>query len=894
MIMLKRGLPLVLFIILCSSAYAATYYVTQDSAGSGDGSSYDNRMSVDDHNSGSFSPGDVIYFSGTITSEIRPPSSGSSSGYITYDGWEGGNFDAINLNPATGVAIVDRNRGQHGFDLRTKDYLIIQDFEITDMNIGIITGPAWTGSGSNDPSEYIVIRRNYIHDSENDDTGDRAIFTTTNENYGMRGTRYLTIGGAPGDGNHIFNIGGSFTGDYDIKLAYAEDVVCSYNACHADLSRDLGRSGISWEGNPCGDTHTKNIVIEHNHVYDHAVEGGIGGKCGENIIVRYNVVHGHNGNEGGGLGMWGNWKNHYHYGNLVYDNIMGESLSTGAGTEPGNPCEYLHWNWDGIDGENGYVWGNIFHSNSGAGIFVGGWAGEDYVRNVYVHNNVVADNGFDPEAGWWSGIVVRQRVTNANIKNNILYNNVRGSDYEQLYVQDSLTGETSLDHDIYFVPGRSEDPGTTVNWGGNNQPVSAIENNGAYMDPSFKGPGSNEYTLSEGSDCIDNGADLTGLVGSVTITDGHGDTHTYNMRWEDVLDPATDLSSFPLDIQIADQNSFGTGWEPGAYVYTGGTTQTCINQGHSCCNSCQSGIEDYPSLSGTCSLGELCCDDCSTTPTCTQGQITSTCLCGGVEYTSGYCCGDSWQSTPCTAQPHSYAIKKTRAPPTIDGDISEFNADEIVITDSVSGTVGRYRLMWDDTALYIAAEFSDAKLNAEHTQEDAYLWEDDSLEIMFDSEHDKGSTIQDDDYKFYINLHEIHADSQAYDLTWDSEISYALAVSGTVNSNSDTDTGYTVEAKIPWWVTPPVFGSDWGMNIALNDQISAGTYPTQTQWSDSGLDFNSPDGWEDVIFVHSADTSKDGCIDMNELTVFIDLWKQNSVNIGELMEAIGLWKGGCQ
>jgi len=40
-------------------------------------------------------------------------------------------------------------------------------------------------------------------------------------------------------------------------------------------------------------------------------------------------------------------------------------------------------------------------------------------------------------------------------------------------------------------------------------------------------------------------------------------------------------------------------------------------------------------------------DGCSV-PTCSEGSITSTCTCGGSEYSSGYCCSGSWQATSCT------------------------------------------------------------------------------------------------------------------------------------------------------------------------------------------------------------------------------------------------------
>ena len=56
-----------------------------------------------------------------------------------------------------------------------------------------------------------------------------------------------------------------------------------------------------------------------------------------------------------------------------------------------------------------------------------------------------------------------------------------------------------------------------------------------------------------------------------------------------------------------------SGWTDALLVLEGAeSTPACINQNHNCCNSCESGIEDYSSLSGTCSSGQICCDICNT------------------------------------------------------------------------------------------------------------------------------------------------------------------------------------------------------------------------------------------------------------------------------------------
>lgn len=46
------------------------YYVGQNSAGSGNGAGYENRMSVSQHNSRTFNPGDVIYLVDAIKSRV--------------------------------------------------------------------------------------------------------------------------------------------------------------------------------------------------------------------------------------------------------------------------------------------------------------------------------------------------------------------------------------------------------------------------------------------------------------------------------------------------------------------------------------------------------------------------------------------------------------------------------------------------------------------------------------------------------------------------------------------------------------------------------------------------------------------------------------------------------
>ncbi len=269
--------------------------------------------------------------------------------------------------------------------------------------------------------------------------------------------------------------------------------------------------------------------------------------------------------------------------------------------------------------------------------------------------------------------------------------------------------------------------------------------------------------------------------------------------------------------------------------------------------------------------------------------------------------GYSWDGSACILQTQtdSYTILKTSTPPAIDGSLNEFtNANPITITDSY-GTTGTYKFLWDSDALYFAADVSDSNLNADLShQEDGALWDDDSLEMIFDTLHNKGA-IQNDDYKFFVNVNDEQADSQRYDMSWDSGMTKSVLIkgTGTINNRTDTDTGYVIEARIPWsnWKTPKD-SEVWGMNLALNDKSATGSR-LSTVWSgssvnnldDSGvLAFSSQFVAQGGSICNTgADSNADGAITISELINYISQWKAGSVTIGNLIDAIGKWKGRC-
>ena len=152
-----------------------------------------------------------------------------------------------------------------------RNYIAIQDFEITDCNKAI---------NITDNSHDVIVKRTYMHEC----TRNGIYFGTGGgENYN------LTVGGSYGQGNVIKNIGQDIAGA-DIVMCNGHDVIINYNNLYADNS-NYGIDGIV---PTCGGSH--DILIENNSIHGHNATGvgedGVGIKNGShNIIIRYNYIY---------------------------------------------------------------------------------------------------------------------------------------------------------------------------------------------------------------------------------------------------------------------------------------------------------------------------------------------------------------------------------------------------------------------------------------------------------------------------------------------------------------------------------------------------------------------------------------------------------------------------
>jgi hypothetical protein len=213
----------------------------------------------------------------------------------------------------------------------------------------------------------------------------------------------------------------------------------------------------------------------------------------------------------------------------------------------------------------------------------------------------------------------------------------------------------------------------------------------------------------------------------------------------------------------------------------------------------------------------------------------------------------------------AYTILKTTISPTIDGNLSEYtSANSLTFSPSTGGNIATVKALWDSEALYLGFKLTDTQLNAFITTRDSG-WNEDAIEWFIDTLNNSGGSANpnsaymlSDDYQGIVNILNTQYDlqgttsgspSSSWNGTWQSTVS----IDGTNNNNTDTDTGYTVEIKIPWtsigYSSAPRDDTVVGMSFAVNDKdvslFSNIMWPNITS-------FQNASNWQEVLLSGSS------------------------------------------
>ncbi len=174
--------------------------------------------------------------------------------------------------------------------------------------------------------------------------------------------------------------------------------------------------------------------------------------------------------------------------------------------------------------------------------------------------------------------------------------------------------------------------------------------------------------------------------------------------------------------------------------------------------------------------------------------------------------------------------------PTIDGLLNESAWGALTTANKTTiGTPNNtvtFGAMWDNTNLYVGVKVLDANL----FNDSANIWEDDSVEIYIDANHNHGTVYDSFDRQF----------TKGYN---DTALGGTGSQTGVVHAWAAISGGYSVELAIPWsnlGVTPAV-NMTLGFDIGNNDDDNGGTRDSQLVWWGTINDYNNTSAFGHVV-----------------------------------------------
>jgi hypothetical protein len=194
---------------------------------------------------------------------------------------------------------------------------------------------------------------------------------------------------------------------------------------------------------------------------------------------------------------------------------------------------------------------------------------------------------------------------------------------------------------------------------------------------------------------------------------------------------------------------------------------------------------------------------------------------------------------------NSYSAPKTSAP-TIDGTINaaEYAGAPLIKADTFNGVyalnvgddswpVGDHAfsawVVHDDEAIYVAVDVTDDNIvldTAEAGSEDQSTWEDDSVEIFFDADHnhEPGRGALGFEGQYVLTANGAWRDNEANNPTFGQEADWFAATATKTG-------GYQIEFKVKKTaLSSPADGADLGFHVVLNDDDGSGR-KAQFGWS---------------------------------------------------------------
>ena len=226
---------------------------------------------------------------------------------------------------------------------------------------------------------------------------------------------------------------------------------------------------------------------------------------------------------------------------------------------------------------------------------------------------------------------------------------------------------------------------------------------------------------------------------------------------------------------------------------------------------------------------------------------------------------------------------KTTVPPTIDGATTDpawklakpFPLYDVEDLDRVRlhSRPTEVRLLWDEEHLYFLFTATDPDVWSTYENRDDQIWQEEVVEIFIDPDGD-GANYAEIEVNPLNNLFDLIL-SRPWSkggrgfAQWDPDFAHAVAIDGTLNDGSDTDSRWTVEIALPWSALatdiidvmnglplPPQIGDSWRLNLYRFERIREEGRVVRSEasaWSTIGVDdFHTPEQFGRLIFGESA------------------------------------------
>ena len=173
---------------------------------------------------------------------------------------------------------------------------------------------------------------------------------------------------------------------------------------------------------------------------------------------------------------------------------------------------------------------------------------------------------------------------------------------------------------------------------------------------------------------------------------------------------------------------------------------------------------------------------------------------------------------------------------TVDGNLNESGWN--IITDvnkTVVGSVNntaQFGILWDSTYLYVGVKVLDSNLYNDSTT----VYDDDSIEIYIDGDHNRGTTYDSNDRQYIKGWND------------SSILEKSGKTTGVQHAWGTISGGYSVEVAIPWTnlgITPTE-GMTIGFDIGYNDDDNGTGREGQAVWT------GTKDSWQNTSVLGDA------------------------------------------